>query len=163
MKTTDKVLLGIVIGIILLIVIALVVTLMQPEPTYQAEDTPEGVVHNYLLALQQEEYERAYSYLSSTIKGYPGSTEKFIEHIADNKWRFRLDTENTLSVESIKIINNVATVKVLESSFNGGDLFNSGQNTIDFEMELHLEAGEWKIVSSPYYFAWCWTYSDGCK
>ena len=54
MKTTDKILIGIVAGIILLIIVALVVTLSRPEPTYQPEDTPEGIAHNYLLALQKE-------------------------------------------------------------------------------------------------------------
>ena len=54
MKSTDKVLIAIVAGIILLIIVAFVVALAKPEPTYQAEDTPEGVAYNYLLALQRK-------------------------------------------------------------------------------------------------------------
>lgn len=64
MKNTDKMLIAIVIGIVLLVVIALAITLTRPEPTYQAEDNPEGITHNYLLALQKKDYERAYVLLS---------------------------------------------------------------------------------------------------
>ena len=163
MKTTDKVLIGIVIGIVLLIVVALIVTLAQPEPAYQTEDTPEGVTYNYLLALQREEYERAYGYLSPTIKGYPASAEKFIEHIHVYSWNFRLDTDTTLSVESVKISGSNATVTVRESRFRGGDLFDSSQSTMVFDTELHLEDSEWKIIYSHYYFASCWVREKGCK
>jgi hypothetical protein len=162
MKTTDKVLIGIVAGIVLLIIVALVVTLTRPEPTYQAEDTPEGVAHNYLLALQKEEYERAYNYLSPTLEGYPTSVKKFEEHIHDNAWRFRLDTDVTLSVESSRVTGNFATVSVRESRFWGGDLFDSGQSTYTFDMDLRLEEGQWKIIDSGSYFAWCWDREDGC-
>jgi hypothetical protein len=71
MKSTDKFLIGIVVGIVLLVVAAFVITLARPEPTYQVEGTPESVAHNYLLALQKEDYQRAYGYLSPTLKGYP--------------------------------------------------------------------------------------------
>jgi hypothetical protein len=161
MKTTDKVLIGIVVGIALLIVVALVVTLRQP--TYQAENTPEGVAHNYLLALQKEEYERAYGYLSPTLKGYPASVEEFSEHIHDHSWRFRLGTDTTLSVGLARITGNSATVTVRESRFRGGDLFDSGQSTSVFKMELYLEDSEWKIVNSSYYFARCWNQEKGCE
>ena len=163
MKSTDKVLIGIVAGIILLIVVAFVAALAKPEPAYQAEDTPEGVAHNYLLALQKEEYGRAYGYLSPSIKGYPASLEKFVKHIHSNSWRFRLDTHTTLSVESAKVTANDATVTVRETRFREGDLFDSGQSTSSFKMVLHLEGGEWKIVHSDYYFAWCWGYLYKCE
>ena len=161
MKSSDKVLIAIVAGIVLLIVVALVVTLIRPE--YQAEDTPEGVAHNYLLALQKEEYGRAYGYLASTLKGYPVSTEEFTENVQDNSWRFRLNTDTTLSVESTKITGSRATVKMRESRFRGGDLFDSDQSTNVFEMELGLEEDAWRIVDSDYYFALCWEREEGCK
>ena len=163
MKSTDKFLIGIVAGIVLLIVAAFVVTLTRPEPTYQAEDTPEGVAHNYLLALQKEDFERAYGYLSPTLEGYPASAEKFAEHVQDYSWRFRLDVDTTLAVESARVTGNRAVVKVRESRFDGGDLFDSSQSTNVFKMELQLESGEWKIVDADYYFAWCWERDEGCR
>ncbi|TEU18573.1 MAG: hypothetical protein E3J21_05670 [Anaerolineales bacterium] len=161
MKSTDKFLIGIVVGIVLLVVAAFVVTLTRPEPTYQAEDTPEGVAHNYLLALQKKDYQRAYGYLSPTLKGYPVSAERFAENVEDRSWSFRLDTDTTLAIESARVTGNRAVVKVRESRFRGSDLFDSSQSTTVFDMELRLE-DEWKIADSDYYFVWCWKRDDGC-
>jgi hypothetical protein len=161
MKTTDKVLIGIVVGIVLLIVVALALTLTQP--TYQAENTPKGVAHDYLLALQKEEYERAYGYLSPALEGYPASVEEFVEHIHDYPSRFRLGTDTTLSVGLARITGNSATVTVRKSRFRGGDLFDSRQSTSVFKMELDLKDSEWKIVDSSGYFARCWNQEKGCE
>ena len=163
MKSTDKFLIGIVVGIVLLVVAAFVVTLTRPEPTYQAEDTPEGVTHNYLLALQKKDYQRAYGYLSPTLKGYPVSAERFAENVEDYSWRFRLDTDTTLAVESAKVTANRAVVKVRESRFHGRGLFDSNQSTTVFEIKLQLENSEGKIVDADYYFTWCWKRSEGRK
>ena len=156
MKSTDKFLIGIVAGIVLIVIVAFVITMTRPEATYQADDTPKGVAHNYLLALEMGEYERAYGYLSPTLKCYPASTEKFTEDVESGSWRFRANVDNNLSVKSAEVTGNRATVKVLESRFNGGDLFNGNQQTSVFEMELRLEDGAWKVVDSEYYFAWNW-------
>ena len=163
MKSTDRFLIGIVVGIILLVVAAFVVTLTRPEPTYQAEDTPKGVAHNYLLALQEEDHQRAYGYLSPTLEGYPVSVERFAENVEDSRYRFRLDADTTLAVGSVRVTGNRAVVDVRESRFHGGDLFDSSQSTTIFEMKLQFEDGEWKIVDSDYYFARCWKDSTGCK
>lgn len=163
MKGSDKFLIGIVVGIGLLIIVAFIVTLTRPEPTYQPEDSPEGVAHNYLLALQQEDYQRAYGYLSPQLQHYPPSAEAFTEDIEAETWRFRMDTNTTLAVESVNVTDNRAVVKVRESRFDRGNLFSGGQSSNVFEMELQFEEGQWKIVDSDYYFAWCWTHNDYCK
>jgi len=163
MKSTDKFLIGIVAAIVLIIIAALVITLAQPEPTYMTEDTPEGVAHNYLVALNKEDYERAYGYLSPVLAGYPASAGKFAEHVQDHSWNFRLSVVTTLSVEAAKIIGSKGIVRVRESSFRGGDLFNSGQSTRVFDMELEFADNEWKIVDADSYFARCWRQKRGCQ
>jgi len=161
MKSTDKLLVGIVVGIVLLVVAAFAVTLARPDPAYLAEDTPAGVAHNYLLALQREELDRAYAYLSPTLDGYPDSVEAFAQGIEDYSWRFRTGVDITLAVESSKITGGRAVVDGREARFSGGDLFDSSQRTTIFEVELRLEDGEWKIVDADYYFSPCWTNSEG--
>ena len=163
MKSTDKMLIGIIVAIVLLIAAALTITLMRPEPTYSAEDTPEAVTHNYLLALQREEFDRAYGYLSPTLKGYPATVERFVDNIHSNAWSFRLDTDTTLMLETASITGNNAVVHVRESRFEGGDLFGSGQSSLDIEMQLHRDAGGWKIVYASSYFAMCWNEAEGCQ
>lgn len=156
MKKNDKMLVGIVIGIVLLIVVALAITLAKPEPTYQSEETPEGVAHNYILAIQKEDFERAYGYLSTALDGYPKSLREFEDDVFDNSWRFRLDIDTTITLGEAKITGNKAFVEITESRFYGGDLFDSGQSINDFDMVLQLENGEWKVIDSGYYFFHCW-------
>ncbi|MBL7201610.1 MAG: hypothetical protein ISS56_15835 [Anaerolineae bacterium] len=163
MKNTDRFLIGIIAGVVLLVIVAFAITLTRPQPTYQAEDTPEGVAHNYLLALQKKEYGRAYGYLSPAIEGYPPSEIKFVEATMDDRWRFRGDVEVTLAVESVTVTGERAVVQVRESSFRGGNLFDSSQSSILFEMVLRRTDEGWRIFDSEYYFAWCWKTVDGCK
>ena len=159
MKKTGKLLIGIVAGIILLVAVAFAVALSKPKPTYQAEDKPEGVAFNYLFALQQKDYARAYGYLSPSLKGYPNDAEKFAKDIRDNKWSFNgLDDSNTtLAVSSSTITGNVADVKIEETHFYEGDLFSNGQYTNYFHITLRRDAsGNWKIEDSDSYWVYCW-------
>lgn len=166
MKKTDKLLLGIVAGIVLLVVVAFVVALNKPKPAYQSEDTPGGVAFNYLFSLQQNEYERAYGYLSSSIAGYPRDAEAFADDIHDYSWTFsNLDSSSTtLEVDSVNINGKRADVKIRETRFYEGDLFNSSQYTNLFNMTLRQnEKGEWKIEDADDYWLWCWNNNDGCN
>ena len=60
----DRFLIAILAGIGLLVVLAVVLFFTRQEPqAYGPENTPEGVVRNYVLAIQKEDYDRAYSYI----------------------------------------------------------------------------------------------------
>jgi len=163
MKSTDKFLIGIVAGSLLLVIVAFAITLARPAPTYRTEDTPEGVAHNYLLALQQDEVARAYGYLSPTLAGYPANENAFARHIDDQSWMFRRAEDVTLAVDSAKVSGDRATVQVRESRFRGGGLFDSSQSTTTFDVTLERQGGAWKIVDGEYYFARCWDYASGCR
>lgn len=62
----DKFLTGILIGIGALIVLALALFFMRRDgqSEYVADSTPEGVAHNYVLAVLNKDYQKAYSYLA---------------------------------------------------------------------------------------------------
>ncbi len=162
MKATDKILIGIVVGVVLLVVVAFAVTLARPEPTYQDEDAAGGVAFNYLLALDNRDYARAYGYLSPGLPGRPDSVREFEDNIDRYSWRFRQDPETTLSIQSTARSGMRAVVQVQESTFYGGDIFNTGQQFTRFEMDLHLVGGDWVIEDSDNYFAPCWKDDDGC-
>lgn len=164
MKKTDKILIGIVAGILLLVVVAFAVALSKPKPAYQAETAPEGVAFNYLFALQQKDYERAYGYLAPSIKGYPKTAEAFVDDIRDNSWTFsRLDdSSTTLGVDSVDVNGKRADIKILETRFYEGDLFSSSQYTNTFNVTLRqAENGQWKIVESDSYWLYCWSDPKG--
>jgi hypothetical protein len=145
-----------VVGVVLLVVVAFVVVLLQPDPEYQPEDAAEDVVHNYLLALKKGEYERAYSYIYSYYR--PEDVEEFVEDINNNcRWNFiDLERDTTQIVEPAQVTGKRATVKVEQSVFYSGELFDSGQRRYDIKMSLLTEDGKWKIVDGDEYWCHCW-------
>src|SRR3990170_4420143 len=61
----DRFLIGILIGIGVLILLALVLFFTRQENRdYVADNTPDGVVHNYVLAVLNKDYQKAYGYLA---------------------------------------------------------------------------------------------------
>ena len=164
MKGTDKFLVGIVAGIVLLVGAVLVVAFLRPnQPAYQPDDTPEGAAHNYLLALQLDEYERAYGYLLPTLPGHPDSLDAFERDIEDRRWNFGYDGDDvSLAIESVDVSGYRAKIVVRRTQFSRGGLFDSGQSSYTFEMTLRREAGAWKVAESDRYWASCWEWSEGC-
>jgi hypothetical protein len=162
-RNIDKFLVAIVAGVVLLIGVTFAVVFLKPKPTYQAEDTPEGVAHNYLLALQNEDYERAYSYLSQTLPGYPADISEFTQSIENYSWYFRLGTDTTIAIDSAEIVDTRAVVMVRETRFYDHGLFESSTHFSTFEMELQKVNEQWRIVDSDNYFVRCWNYEDGCR
>jgi hypothetical protein len=141
MKGTDKFLIGIVGGVLILVVVAFAIAFLRPKPSYQPEDTPEGVTYNYLFAVRKADYARAYGYLSPTLKGYPASAEAFTNTVNDHKWSFRTDTSSALSVQSTRVSGAQVIVTVREAAFYPGGLFGSGESTSTFDVTLTRAAG----------------------
>jgi len=165
MKGTDKFLIAIVAGVVLLVGVVLALALLRPnQPSYQPDDTPEGVAHNYLLALQLEEYERAYGYLSPKLPGHPDDAETFERDVRDNRWSFGYyDDDVSLAVESVNVRDDRAKIVVRKTEFYRGGLFDSGQHSTTFDMTLRREEDTWKVADSDRYWASCWESSQGCK
>jgi len=163
MKGNDRFLIGIVVGVLLLVVVSFVVVLRRPSPSYRPDDTPEGAVHNYLLALRQGEYERAYSYLAPDLVSYPASAAEFASDVERNRWEFRLDEDVSLVVESAQIDGDRATAVVQETTFYSGGLFNSNQFTRSFTMTLERSDDRWLITRADSYLLYCWTHEEGCQ
>jgi hypothetical protein len=162
MKSSNKFLIAIVIGAVLLMITSIIIVLCKPEATYQAEDTPGGVVHNYLLALQKEDYERAYAYLSETLPGYPANLSEFTLPIEHGNWHFRVGKDTALAIDDEKIMGSRAVVTVRETLFYNRGLFKSSTSIDTFEVDLLKVEDQWKITYSDFYFRWCWNQKDGC-
>ncbi len=168
MKNTNKILTGIVAGIVLLVIIAFVVTLRQPPPSYQDETTPDGIAHNYLLALRQNDYERAYGYLSPTLPGYPHDLDQFIRDVEKSSWRFRQNADVSLSIGLTSANDQTATVTVQETRYYDqsllGSLFGGNRSVRSFNVTLRRSEGTWKIINAGYYY-WdsCWEKENRCS
>lgn len=163
MKQTDKFLLIIVGGILLLVAAVFILVLRRPAPEYQPENSPENIAHNYLLALRQEEYERAYGYLEPTLVNYPATLDEFIDDIHRNNWAFRLENDVSLAVESVRATPNQATITIQETTFYHSGLFDSSQSVQTFTMHLSQTANGWKVAEADGYWVSCWHRDDtGC-
>lgn len=164
MKSTDKFLIAIVAGVVLLIVVAFTLVLSRPKPAYQTGDTAEAVAHNYLLALDQKDYERAYRYVSAGLPGYPVSADQFKRELDRYNYYYGGHGASiSLEVLSTTVTGDRAAALVRETTFYRRGLFDSGNNSQTFEMSLKREQAGWKIVSSGRYWAWCWEDSAGCQ
>ncbi|MBN1218643.1 MAG: hypothetical protein JXM69_06935 [Anaerolineae bacterium] len=150
----DKFLIGIVIGIVLLVIVAMVLVLARGQrEEYIAEDTPDGVVHNYFLAIQRKEFEKAYGYLADDLKSKP-DLDEFIRTV-DNSY---YGSEVSLEVGQSSIDGDRARVEVATTSYSGGGPFDSGRYTSEEVAHLRRGAnGEWKLTNYPYpYWGYDW-------
>lgn len=163
MKKTDRLLVAIVAGIVLLVAATLFLVLRQPTPAYQPENTPEGVAHNYILAVQTGDYERAYGYLSPTLPGYPADSDAFILATTRYRWSFRVDEETAVTITGATIHDSRATVRAASNQFYNDGLFGSGVSTTRFDLQLREENGVWKITQADRYWASCWNRLNGCE
>lgn len=162
---TDKLLIGIVVGVILLVAVAFAAVLLQPKPTYQIEETAEGVVHNYMLALSQFEYARAYPLLAQSLPGRPKTLDAFERQVQNHPYTFNREPDAAAwQVESAKVNGDTATVQVRVTRFYSGSLFQTTQAVFTPLYTLEREAGAWRIVRGRESADWldCWRSTEGC-
>lgn len=154
----DRFLTGILIGIGVLVVVALgVFFVRQDAQTYLPEDTPEGVVHNYVLALINGDYEKAYGYLAD-LK-YKPTYEEFRRPFLQG---YINPQNDAVDIGGSHINGDEASVEVAQI-YSGGDPFSppyrSEQRAI-----LVRQNGAWKISSLPIYNFWDYSwYSEPPK
>ena len=141
----DRFLTGILIGIGLLVVLALAVFFTRKDTqTYVSDDTPEGVVHNYVVAVLNKEYEKAYGYLAD-LKNKP-TYDEF--HNSFLTGMINPDSSG-VDVGQSDITGDDATVDVT-LVYNPTDPFSTGYRDTQRAI-LVKQNGAWKISSMPQY------------
>lgn len=148
----DRFLVGILVGIGVLVVVSLALFFMrQQQAAYLPDGTPENAVHNYVLALQRRDFQRAYTYLPEG-ENKPGLA-RFQQSFSTQE--LNLSGSSVEVGESNVDANGIATVNITIIRTSGG-LFTN----INREPQLALlkqENGSWKITSIPYpYWGWDW-------
>ncbi len=147
----DRFLNGILVGIGLLILIALVLFFArQNQAKYLSEDTPKGVVNNYILAVIQHDYEKAYPYLINS-KDKPDKVN-FQQELARTSNEI---SQLNVTIGDVYIDHDSATVQLNIRQYYEG-AFNNLSRYSDVA-QLTLENGQWKISSMPYpLWSWNW-------
>lgn len=147
----DRFLIAIIAGIALVAVLAILLffTRRQDVSTYPSDDTPEGVVAAYVMALQNEDWERAYGYLAEGDD--KPDLSRFRQSIFTEMPRQR---GAGVEVQATQVDGNRATVNLMVVNIGGGlfaDIYRNPGVAV-----LERQDGAWKIVEMPYPF---WSYS----
>ena len=151
----DRGLLIILSVIAILIVVSLVLFFIRQDDqqAYQPENTPEGVVHNYVLALHQGDYQRAYGYLQDADE--KPTLSQFQQNFFENSWglensSMHIDTTDQTGEEAFVAI----TITFHSSAPFERPWYENGS------VWLVKQAGQWKLAYAPSsYWGWDW-YSE---
>ncbi|HEY3311159.1 MAG TPA: hypothetical protein VGK00_05915 [Anaerolineales bacterium] len=145
----DRFLTGILIGIAVLIVVALVVFFTRKDNlNYTSDDTPEGVVQNYVVALHKHDFDKAYGYLADLqYRPTPEQfRQSFLNHVVD-------PTNAGLELGKTEISGDTASVS-LGVIYGPNDPFSNGYRNAEYA-QLVRQKGAWKIKQLPFNF---WSY-----
>ena len=145
----DRFLIGILIGIGGLIVLALILFYVRSgSRTYRSESTPDAVAYNYILALINKDYERAYAYLAD-LK-YKPTYEEFRQSFLNGMVN---PDSSGADIGEAAISGDQASVAV--TIFYGyNDPFSSRTGMQERAVLVNQE-GAWKVSSMPGMF---WDY-----
>lgn len=144
----DRFLTGILIGIAVLVVIALTVFFIRKDSqSYVSEDTPEGVVHNYVLAVLNGDYEKAYGYLADLEDKptYEEFRDAFIKGMVN-------PNNSAVDIGESEVNKDTASVEVA-MIYNPSDPFSTGYRDTQRAI-LVKQGGVWKLSSMPGYYFW---------
>jgi hypothetical protein len=143
----DRFLIGILIFIGVLVIVSLAMFFIRQESRdYGPEDTPEGVVYNYVLAIEKGEFERAYGYLAEENKP---SYDSFMQNF------YYVAEDAALEIQSSRIEQDQAWVSVVVH-YTGTGPFDTGWSSPD-TARLVKEGGRWKLIYMPSpYWGWNW-------
>jgi len=150
----DRFLIGILAGIAVLILAALVIFFIRQGEgrSYLEETTPDNIVHNYVLALQQGDYDKAYGYLGG-FEGRPSyaNFRAYFETEYNRPRDYSLQISGWEEGPDNTAWVNVSTVQVSVGPF-------SGVNRMSGSAQLARDAsGDWKIQGMPYpFWGWDW-------
>lgn len=144
----DKFLTGILIGIGILILLALgLFFVRQDKREYVVDTTPEGVVHNYVLAILNKDYQKAYGYLADL--DHKPTYEEFRQSFFNGM----INPEGVgVDIGDVNINGDEAVI-TLAVYYSNTDPFSSRSVSQDQAL-LVKQDGDWKLNSMPSYNFW---------
>ena len=141
----DRFLTGILAGNGVLRMVALVLffTRKEDKREYMTADSPEAVVYNYVLAITNDDYKKAYSYLAE--KEHKPSYEQFRQSFFNGS----IYSDNVgVDVGTAEIDGTDALVD-LDLVYSPSDPFSGGYTNTD-RAQLVNQNGEWKLSYIPF-------------
>ena len=135
--------------VVALILASVVVALVNPRGVAETlpEDTPEGTVQRFILALQDEDYSRAHTYLSDELKkSCP------VERMRDTIWWFSEASRDrrVALLEKEDLSGGRVQIRVRVTEVNVSPPFGVNENSHQERYVLVPEAGEWRFAELPW-------------
>jgi hypothetical protein len=144
----DRFLTGILIGIGVLVLAAVAIFVTRrDQAAYVVESTPDAVVHNYVLALLNKDYPKAYGYLAAL--DHKPTLDEFRQSFAIGRLN---PGDSGVKIGSAEVTGDNAAVEV-SMVYTPGDPFSSSSSSVG-SAQLVLQNGAWKISSMPAYNLW---------
>lgn len=141
----DRSLLVIGGGIVALVVVAVLAVVLfgSREPQSFAADTPEGVVQRHLAAVEDEDYETAWSYLSEAVQS-EWSMDEYRRAARD--YGYYGGQSRRVLFDRSEVDGDRARVWLTVEEYYGGGPFGGGE-TYRSERQIALvrEGGAWRI------------------
>ena len=138
-----------IIGALALIAVVLVLSTQGKNVTLLAADTPQGIVQRYLVALEDQDYQQAYTYLSPNMPG----TVSYNDWLTQNQNRPAGQTGWRATLGKTVQNGSYGTVDVMiETSYPGG-VMSSSQYNMPITFDLTETGNSW-LITSPTYIYW---------
>ena len=141
---------AIVIGVLVIATVSLVLLTKGNKVTLLPEDSPQGTVQRYLMAIQEKDYQKAFGYLSFSPTDKITSFSDWLMMVgpqssSQSVWRATLGTvtEN----------ENNATVEINIDTLRSGGLFGDSQFSQQINFLLIKKGNSW-FITSPTYIYW---------
>ena len=140
-----------IIGILVITSVSLVLFTKGREVTLLPDDTPAGTVQRYLIAIQEKDYQKAYSYLSFDPSQKITTYDDWLRMIGGSQtfdqstWKASLGkaTQN----------DNSANVEVTIDTFRPGGPFQDPVHSQKILFRLSKNDSKW-VITSPTYIYW---------
>jgi hypothetical protein len=147
----DRFSLAIALGTLLLVGVLFLLVLRQPAETQPMDETsPAGVVHNYYLALMNDDVRTAYDYLAEDARAKT-PYDQFARQVSNA----RSQSSRRVRIGDERVEGDTARVTVRRTYSTGGGLFpfSSGEYTQETTWVLRREQGSWRLTQGSWY-AW---------
>lgn len=135
----------IIVSIIAIAILTLFVIMYidQNKAEYLSDDTPNHVIHNYILSTNQKDYDRAFTYLSSDFT--EPTFEEFQQTLSQQE---DLIKNSNITIGEVSIEGDMATVQLnIRLSYQRNLLTNP--DLYKKSSQLIWDNGSWKITSMP--------------
>lgn len=141
-----------VIGILVIATVSLVLLTKENEVVTLPEDSPQGAVQRYLIAIQENDYQNAYNYLSFDPSQKITTYNDWIRMEIGSR---QISDQTAWKATLGKITQNggSATVGVVIDTFRPGGPFADSLYSQQILFQLSKIDGKW-LITSPTYIYW---------